>query len=173
VKRLLWLLALVGCGSAASDDTAAPDASDTFIAFASHFQDFRQWTSWHDDGPADDGTWPSEVLGPRTLYINQAPPHGSSEFPVGTIIVEAKESGLKPIFAGVKRGGHYNFAGALDWEWFEIQETDNGVIIVWRGVGAPLGDTYGGDPNGCNSCHVNHCADNDYICAPALQLTQF
>jgi hypothetical protein len=70
----------------------------------------------------------------------------------------------------VKRGGDFNAAGAKNWEYFELQE--NPVKYIWRGLGPPLGDTYGGDPNGCNNCH-EQCAANDYICSPKLQLSSF
>jgi hypothetical protein len=73
------------------------DASETFLAFSSTFAPFRGWPSFHSDGPADDGTFPPDVLGPRTQYINLPPPHGASEFPVGTVIVEARESGSQKI----------------------------------------------------------------------------
>jgi len=110
-------------------------------------------------------------LGPRTQNIRQVPPHGAAEFPVGSVIVEARESGAMKIFAAVKRGGGFNSGGAANWEWFEL--SDPPVTIVWRGVGPPLGDTYGGDPNGgCNACHAK-CAANDYICSPRLALGTF
>src|ERR1051326_5652826 len=84
------------------------DGNETFVAFPATFADFRSWTSFHSDGPTDDGTFPTAVLGPRTQYINHAPRHGLKEFPVGTVIVEARESGQMLIFAGVKRGGDFN-----------------------------------------------------------------
>jgi hypothetical protein len=159
----------VYCSCSASQPS---EPSDTFIAFSSSFAQFRTWRSFHDEGPVDDGTLPGDVLGPRTQYVNKRPPHDAAEFPVGTIIVEVRESGPMKIFAGVKRGGRYNAGGATNWEWFEL--TDDPVTIVWRGVGPPAGDTYGGDPKGgCNSCHVRCGANNDYVCSPALQLATF
>jgi hypothetical protein len=159
---------LGACGSGGSPG----DASESFLAFSSTFAPFRSWPSFHSDGPADDGTFPPDVLGPRTQYINPPPPHGASAFPVGTVIVEARESGSQKIFAAVKRGGGFNAGGAADWEWFEL--TDAPVTIVWRGVGPPVGDTYGGDPNGgCNACHAKCGAGNDYVCSPRLALGAF
>ena len=158
--------ALAACGSGGD-----PDTPDTFLAFSTTFAPFRSWTSFHSDGPADDGTFTPDVLGPRTQYINKLPPPGSEEFPVGTVIVEARENAGMKIFAGVKRGGGFNSGGAANWEWFELQ--DNPVKIVWRGLGPPLGDTYGGDPNGgCNTCHTK-CAANDYVCSSKLSLATF
>jgi hypothetical protein len=166
----LALVVLAACSST-GDDGSTPDS---FIAFSSSFAGFRAWTSFHSDGPAA-GTVPPEVLGPRTQYINKAPPAGSTEFPIGTMVVEARENGTLKIFAGVKRGASFNASGAKNWEWFELTEhSDLAVTIFWRGVGPPAGDTYGGDPDGgCNSCHAACGAANDYVCSPKLQLGSF
>jgi hypothetical protein len=167
MRALFAIALLAACGTS----TEPPPPGDVYLAFSSSFADFRQWTYFHSDGPAP-GTQPDPVLGPRSQYINKIPPSGSTEFPVGTIIVEVRENGTNQILAGVKRGGGYNAAGALDWEWFEI--TENPVTIAWRGVGPPDGETYGGDPDGgCNSCHAECGANNDYICTPYLQLADF
>jgi hypothetical protein len=111
-----------------------------------------------------------------TEYLNQVPDPDATEFPLSTIIVkEALASDdSSTVFARVKRGGGYN-TGAPGWEWFELQSLDDerdGAIIVWRGVGPPAGEAYGGDPNGCNVCH-SACADNDGVCSPPLVLGKF
>jgi hypothetical protein len=161
----LALVLAAGC----SGSSGGADAGDTFIAFNSSFAPFRTWTMVHDDLEDPDGMLGSGVAGPRDQYINMLPPAGSTEFPIGTIIVEVRTDTGK-IFASVKRGGDFNAAGAKNWEYFELQE--NPVMYIWRGLGPPLGDTYGGDPNGCNNCH-EQCAANDYICSPKLQLSSF
>ncbi|HEY4242989.1 MAG TPA: hypothetical protein VGM88_24405 [Kofleriaceae bacterium] len=164
------MIALAGCGgSAASDCSAVDPATMTFIAFAGCFDDFRDWTSFHDD--LEDPSLDAAVNGPRTQYINNPPPHGATEFPIGTIIAEARESGTMPIFFGIKRGGGFNNTGAVNWEWGEI--TENPVTIVWRGYGPPTGDSYGGDVNTCNDCHKACGSSNDYVCSPFLQLSSF
>ena len=169
-SRTLAALAAGVLGACGASGGGPADASETFLAFSSTFAAFRTWPSFHSDGPADDGTFPPDVLGPRTQYINQPPPHGATEFPLGTVIVEVRDSGK--IFAGVKRGGGFNGGGARNWEWFEL--SDAPVTIVWRGVGPPIGDTYGGDPNGgCNACHIKCGAANDYVCSPRLALGAF
>jgi hypothetical protein len=176
-------LVLVGAACSPRSPVVA-DSGQTFIALASTFQSFRTWQSFHDNGPPDDGTYPAMVLGPRTQYINQLPPHGATQFPVGTVIVEARESGTMKIFASVKRGGGFNLAGAKNWEWFELQEGSGGsampqdpgapVSIVWRGVGPPIGDAYGADGSAsCNTCHTTCGGSNDYVCSPELQLVSF
>ncbi|RYZ01408.1 MAG: hypothetical protein EOO73_35715, partial [Myxococcales bacterium] len=96
------------------------------------------------------------------------------EFPVGTIIVKQARIEARPegqLFAMVKRGGRYNPEGAHGWEWFELAERpDQSVAIKWRGVSAPDGEQYGGDPHGtCNACHGEAKA-NDYVKSPALAL---
>jgi hypothetical protein len=169
MRAALAFAVALGTAACAADDAAPPD---TFLAFSSTFAPFRTWTRFQSDGPVDDGTLPADVLGPRTQYVDRLPPTGATEFPTGTVIVEVRESGAMEIFAGVKRGGGFNAGGARDWEWFELKE--NPVAIVWRGVGPPAGETYGGDPNGgCNSCHAQCGATNDYVCSPQLQLARF
>ncbi len=175
--RLIWITSLlVACGhDAVKAPPPALDSTTTFVAFPATFQAFRTWTSFHDNGPPDDGTLPAPVLGPRTQYINKLPPHGATQFPVGTVIVEARESGAMSIFAAAKRGGGYNTDGAANWEWFELTEdpTTKAVTILWRGIAPPAG-AYGGMPNtGCNDCHTTCGANNDYVCSPELQLAGF
>jgi len=173
ISECIAAVLITACGgSQGPSDSGGP----TFVAYASTFQPFRMWTSFQDPGPPDDGTYPASVLGPRTQYINTTPPHGSTAFPTGTVIVEVRMDTGK-IFSGVKRGGGYNAAGAINWEWFELQEASgpgSTVSIVWRGVGPPPGDTYGSDPsNTCSSCHAMCGAGNDYVCSPKLQLASF
>jgi hypothetical protein len=163
--------ALAACGH---HGDAASDAPDVFIAFNTSFAPFRTWTSFEHD--LEDPTLPVTVLGSRTQYINAIPPSGSTEFPIGTIIVEARDNAAMNIFAGVKRGGNFNNTGAIDWEWFELAEVagpGSEVTITWRGYGPPNGDTYGGDINTCNNCHKACGASNDYVCSPFLQLASF
>ncbi len=169
------LLGLAGCPP--PDNSPVADAPDTFIAFTDTFQPFRTWTSFHSDGPpaADYPNNPG-VIGPREQYINKVPPHGSTQFPVGTVIVEARQNTAMNIFASVKRGGGFNAAGSVGWEYFELTEANGpgtAVTMTWRGVGPPLGDTYGGDPNGCNTCHIACGGSNDFICSAELQLKDF
>jgi hypothetical protein len=173
----LAALALAACESKGAAPAPAPPPppgpDEPFIAFASTFADFRSWPSFHSDGPPV-GSYPEDVLGPRTQYLNRRPPPGRTTFPVGTVIVEARESGERKIFAAVKRGAGYNPRGAIDWEWFELNEAvDGGVSLAWRGLGPPAGQTYGhGGASTCNECHAN-CPVNDSICSPKLKLAGF
>ena len=117
-------------------------------------------------------------IGPLQVYWNQSPPHGSTAFPVGTIIVkETEEADItqRIVFAMVKRGDGYNSGGANGWEWFSLQNDADGctVEILWRGPLAPIGETYANQAIGdCNGCHGLASA-NDYVWDDALQLSSF
>jgi len=170
MTRLALVVFLAACSGKTKP---AADSNVTFVAFPATFQPFRTWTSFRSDGPPDDGTFPPAVLGGRTQYVSKLPPHGSKEFPVGTIIVEARDNGN--ILAGVKRGGGFNSTGAIDWEWFGLREDPNTleVSVLWRGIAPPVGG-YGGIPTeGCNDCHQSCGANNDYVCSAKLQLASF
>lgn len=171
VLPLLTAVALAsGCGGA---DTDPEPTGESLIAFASSFTDFRTWAAY----PVTETDTTVHITGPRTVYLNHAPPHGSKAFPVGTIIVKESEDAAlteRKIFAMVKRGASYNASGAQDWEWFELKNVDaSRVTIIWRGVGPPAGETYGGDASGgCNTCHTEASA-NDYVRSSALSLSGF
>jgi hypothetical protein len=168
-RSLTALLVLCSaCSGSPSDDGVAP--SDVFIAFSDDFANFRSWPAFDVSKDALAGTLhPEEML---LEYLNRAPASGSTVFPVGTIIIKQLAGDLAQgddYFAMVKRGGAQQPNG---WEWFGLRNTDNiGTPgIAWRG-GPPSTMEYGGDPGSCNSCHVR--CDNDYVCAPALKLSQF
>ena len=92
VASSLLVVSTVACGTSAGGEggvDAAPDnpcadiaalhtSGSPFIAVDTSFKNFRSWPSFHSDGPVDDGTFPPDVLGPRTQYINCVPPHGAS-----------------------------------------------------------------------------------------------
>lgn len=147
---------------------------EIFIAMARDFAGFRDFGQLElGERPAQSETHPGGKL---VVHLNSVPKHGAREFPVGTIIVKETVSGAtgdaqsKKIFAMVKRGGGFNAEGAKGWEWFELTESGGTVAIGWRGVGAPDGESYGGDPMGsCNGCH-QMALHNDYVLSPALRL---
>jgi len=168
----LTLLAVACSSSPASDDGGTQNGA--FIAFSADFAGFHDWQSFDVTKDAAPGTIHPDAM--LIEYLNKAPPSGSTEFPVGTIIVKEGTDGdpmTRQFFAMAKRGPNWNVDGATGWEWFELRnEANGGAGIVWRGVGPPAGEVYGGDPNaGCNTCHVQ--CGNDAVCAPAVQLTQF
>lgn len=145
-----------------------------FVAFASDFQPYATWTSFYvGDVPLPTGV---DIAGPRTVYINELPPHGATEFPVGTILVKVVKPDASPsdwqIFGMVKRGGDFDMQGAPNWEWFGLSTdpTTSRVLIDWRGTGPPPDGGYG-SIGACVFCHANSAA-NDYVQTPELQLSQ-
>jgi len=140
------------------------------------FDNFCNWSS----APATNSEDASDGIhapGPLTVYWNNSPPHGSSTFPIRTIIIKESQQAdvtTRTAFAMVKRGCGFNADGALNWEWFSL--ADNGdctMSQLWRGAFAPAGETYSNKPVGdCNGCH-GMVVDNDYVWDSALQLSNF
>jgi hypothetical protein len=159
------LAAVAGCGGGGASDAA--DAG-IFLAVASDFADYQSWQSNTTESAVASGS--THVSGRRTVYINQLPPAGATEFPIGTMIVKETETDGK-IFARAKRGGDFNKSGAKGWEWFELERGANGISVSWHGWGPPAGEKYGGDAGGgCNGCHAAAAA-NDYVLSPWLALS--
>jgi hypothetical protein len=170
---VLVVAALASCAGGGGAPTTNADAD--FLAFD---EDFRGYHSWH----GYDVTGDADLVGIHdgstvTEYLRELPPSGSTEFPKGSIIVKEATGGTIPheIFAMVKRGNDWNTSGVVGWEWFELENLDDGkdgVKRIWRGVGPPAGEMYGGDPNaGCNPCHA--ACGNDGVCAKPLNLSLF
>lgn len=192
----LALGAAVGPAGCSVAPTAGLDGG-IFLAFASDFDGFHGWPSAPampsptlpavpggdgvvipDGGAPDAGAADGGVHHlPLTVYWNHPPPHGSTAFPLGTIIVkETNEADPteRQVFAMVKRGGDFNATGAINWEWFElVNQLDGSVTVNWHGYGPQTGtDKYGGDPSVCNNCH-KIAAPNDFAFSSALQLSNF
>lgn len=174
--RYLLLLGsgvLVGCsGGSAAGDAGAPAS---FVADAADFDCFHKWPS----APAVSANGATDGLhvGPLTVYWNQSPPHGAKEFPVGTIVVKESQEAdptRRTVFAMVKRGGGFNAAGAVNWEWLSLEDSAScDITILWRNVVPPPGEVYSGTPAGdCNGCHESAKA-NDYVWDKALTLSNF
>jgi hypothetical protein len=164
VRRAAVLCIALGVGACGA--APAEDESHQFLAFPADFRGFRAWPSSVLDGDAPAGG--VHLTGPRTTYLNAAPPQGATAYPRGTLVVKTLADGT--VFAMAKRGEGYNPSGAVGWEFFELQELADAVSIVWRGVGPPVGEKYGGDPEaGCNGCHAVARA-NDSLLSPSLRL---
>ena len=172
----LTLCAILLAAAACSSDGGGEEPQDTSEIFLAATRDFNGYHGW----PGHDVTDEATLIGIHDLstviaYLNQAPEPGSTEFPLGTVIVKEATGGSEEhqLFAMAKRGGGFN-SGAPGWEWFELENLDEAkdtVKIVWRGFGPPLGEEYGGDAKGgCNSCH-GKCPDS--VCSKALALDQF
>lgn len=144
---------------------------DIFIALPRDFLHYDQWSRY--PLPPRDVTGSPHLEGGSVLFLNEVPPKGSEEFPVGTVIVKMLADGTQS-FAMAKRGGGYNKAGATGWEWFELRPaTDGAPVIVWRGITPPAGEKYHGVSGGeCNLCHQSGRA-NDFVQSEPLQLSGF
>ena len=161
-------------GASGSGDagTGGADPGEAFVAFTDSFAGFMSWPSFY-LGEVPPTT--NEMPGPRTVYINKLPPHGSKTFPVGTVIVKAIQIGEPKtwqIFAMAKRGADFNALGAVGWEWFELSLQFDALNILWRGNAPPSGMGYGGGVSGgvCNTCHGGAKA-NDFVQDTFLQLS--
>lgn len=165
---------LVSCSPPAPEIRELPPRAH-FVALTHDFSEFRKWGSLRNDDRSAQGE--THAAGAIRLYVNALPTPGAPAFPIGTIFVKdaldqpREADGSKKLFAMVKRGGNFNLNGAKNWEWFELVERPNGsVAIGWRGLGAPDGEGYGGDPLGtCNSCH-QMAAPHDYVLSQTLRL---
>jgi hypothetical protein len=169
MRVLAWLFAL----ACSQPTTATPP--ETFVAFASDFAPYASWQSYY-VGDVPEGV---DLSGPRTVYINELPPHGATEFPVGTMIVKVVETTPTPqswpMFGLVKRGGGYDIEGAPNWEWFGLSIDGTGAVAIdWRGTGPPPDGGYGGVAAAvsCVFCHLN-ASSNDYVQTPQLKLSNF
>jgi hypothetical protein len=185
-----WLRGLtvfaLACAAACGDDAAErpSEQEPEFIALPRDFAGYEKW--WN--VPVGEGSVDSAHPGPtRRVYVNVKPEPGATEFPVGTVMVKVGAGGElngtvgTEVHAMVKRGGTYNAAGAVGWEWFELEDTASGTpAIVWRGTNAPSGHGYKcistSDDAGvieidCNDCHASARA-NDYVLGPALSLSE-
>jgi hypothetical protein len=184
----LAVVVAAGCSSAAATSSSSCPAGNNaseegdgaapteFVAYASSFDCFHSWSTAQATAQDDAGDG-LHGIGPLQVYWNQDPPHGSTTFPVGTIIVKETEGAdvtQRITFAMVKRGDGFNSTGANGWEWFSLQDnTDGSVAILWQGLVAPPGQTYANQAIGdCNGCH-GLAASNDYVWDSALQLSNF
>jgi hypothetical protein len=170
----LLALAVASCLTACGKNHEPPvlPKPAPFIAFERDFSGFREWHSV--ELPKLEAQGVTHTEGEPREWVNALPAPGKRAFPVGTMIVKEvtnRETETHEIFAMVKRGGDYNLRGAPGWEWFELRERpDESLAIVWRGINAPNGEDYAGDPlGGCNSCH-QLAAKNDFVKTTTLAL---
>lgn len=167
--------ALLGCAPEGGDSSDA----GTFVAFPCDFASFASWTSFDlgdgADGGGDDAACVHTADVPRTAFLNQAPPHGSTEFPVGTIIVKDIHAPIPQVLAMVKRGGGYGAgSGCTGWEWFGLGDGGTPMCstsIEWRGESPPVGVSYA-SCGACSSCH-SAASTNDCVLAPQMSLSQW
>jgi hypothetical protein len=167
LPALIALPAALGCGPA-----PAPEPFPTF-------------TSWTQFDRGVDPVHPDDPTGHATVYIEQLPPHGATQFPDGTRIVRVMGVGDDPTqweaHAMVRVGGTFNTGGALGWEFYDLSLTRDpmggiAATVIWHGEGPPDGDGYadpdGGAVLGCNHCH-GVATWNDSVLGTELTLTSF
>ena len=159
--RLTLAALLAACTTDAPPASATKTVRDPFIALQSDFADFESWRSW--EVPDVGSNFGHRRGGPSHLYVNRAVPAFHEPMPVGTILIKTVEVGEDPtgwdIHGMVKRGGDFNPAGAVGWEYFELGFTEEREpVVLWRGEGdaqnpGGYGRLLDGTPVGCNECH--------------------
>ncbi len=175
-SALAPLLALVGAGCSNAPSSNSSSTSQTFYPSAASFSNFCSWQNAPatNDEDASDGL---HGVGPLVVYWNHSPPHGSTSFPVGTIILKTDsptDPTQRTIFGMVKVGAGYNSEGAAGWEWFSLTQDAacDQITILWNGAFPPPSESYAGMAIGnCNGCHET--AGNDAVWDSALKLTNF
>lgn len=183
---LIIAMGLTGvlCSAGCSSSEGTPDAGEStvFVAQLSDFSGFCHWKSAPAVADIDASDGIHADAGPLTVYWNHSPPHGATQFPVGTIILKESNQANpadRTAFAMVKRqarGTGYNSSGADGWEWWSVfDKGDCTVSEGWRGPApqANPNDQYLSTPAGdCNGCH-GRIKGNDYVWDSALQLSKF
>lgn len=156
---------------AVSADGGASDAPAVFVALARDFEGFESWRRFDLGSTAVGGHPPGERTG--FLYLPGRLEGG--RFPVGTRIVKRiRVDGAADTFeylGMVKRGGGFNAEGATDWEFFLLERTPAGVVILDRGT-APLADQshlYAGVGAACNICHGRPTDAYDHVISPSMR----
>ena len=185
----LWIgltLAFVGtaCGGGGAKK---PTPVSEFIAQDSDVADFPNWYSQpFVADPLADIVYPP---GSRFGFINHPAPPGATSYPVGTIIIKAIENDKVPahweLFGMSKRGGDYNAAGAIGWDFLLIRY-ENGVPHIYSSGLTPTvdgnpdmqaavneGSYFAGGQIACDVCHgLKKYAPYDYIIDQPFELNR-
>ena len=135
------------CSVAAATPAPTDGGASPFIAFATDFAGFASWSRHRSRPPSPRARRTSS--GPRTVYINALPPPGAAGFRWARSSSRRRWRTERLFAHGEARRRRLQHQPARSsWEWFELEETGSGaVIVIWHGVGPPSGETYGGDPN--------------------------
>jgi hypothetical protein len=172
----LALAAVLG-GQGCAQETDGTDAGPTFVAFAPDFANYTAWESF-DLGDGADASAEASCVHvsnvPREAFLNHAPPHGSTEFPVGTIIVKEMQTSPTQVFGMVKRGGGFGADagfGCDGWEWFGLSSDTPSPSIEWRGIEGAMSTSYV-TCGPCAGCH-SAATTNDCVLAPQMSLSQW
>ncbi|MFT3835913.1 MAG: hypothetical protein QM723_02815 [Myxococcaceae bacterium] len=167
---LLAAVCTLGCGAQSKPDAGIDAGPNEFIAVQGDFSGYPQWHTF-DLGFTDGDS--AHFAGHRVVYLKQDPPHGATEWPVGTLLVKYVEAdgGARQIFGMAKRGGDFNPDGAVGWEWFQIAPDTSPPFFLWRGAQPPP-FVYNNGPSGCDDCH-GAGMPNDYVLGGPLHLSSF
>ncbi len=184
-SRLLFSVAAIAVfalGGCAPDDPAGTDAGEWAPVPSDCTSYETTWTSFDlggDDAGASDVDACAHVLDvPRTAYMNKTPAHGSTSFPVGTMIIKEIRTTPDPstwqVFAMAKVGGNFDpGSGCVGWEWYGLDPPDGGGTchFQWSGTQPATSETYAS----CGPCATCHSAaqNNDCVIAPELSLSQW
>jgi len=167
MAMVLGAMALVGCGG---------PSGPVFIALTSDFADYASW----EKVVLGDGVLEGHPTGMRLGYRNMKP-NSQGIYPVGSILLKVITVSPSEIefFAMAKRGGGFNSAGALDWEFLTLKlGSTNAPVVFTRGDNpvdpdSAVPNSHGyGDPSAtgvtCNRCHgVLGTERTDHILSPA------
>jgi hypothetical protein len=175
-------LAIVAMGATACAPDDPVEDAGTWAPVPSDCENYESWTSF-DLGGDDAGAGGADACAhlldvPRTAYINKTPPHGSTEFPVGTMIIKEIKTTPDPstwqVFAMAKRGGGFDpGSGCVGWEWYGLDAPDGGggCHFQWSGTQPTANEAYA-SCGPCASCHSS-AQSNDCVIAPELSLSQW
>lgn len=169
----LLVIGAVACGGGKKASTTTDDGPE-FVAQNSDFAGFLGW--FHGVLPPNQLSGIVYPPGTQVGFVNQRT--SDSTYPKGTIVIKAIENPARDatnweVFAFAKRGGDYNAAGAVGWEFFLLRvDHDGNPYITSRGL-APNVDGFdmgtgsyspGGAAGSCNICHgLQDYAKSDHI----------
>ena len=176
----------LGCSACGGGGATIPTPVAQFQAQDSDVADFP---SWHSQpfiaDPLADIVYPP---GSRVGFINHAAAPGTTSYPIGTIIIKAIENDNVPahweLFGMSKRGGDYNAAGAIGWDFLLIRY-ENGVPHIYSSGLTPTvdgnpdmgavneGSYFAGGQIACDVCHgLKKYAPYDFIIDHPFELNR-
>ncbi|HEX4456565.1 MAG TPA: hypothetical protein VIA18_01265 [Polyangia bacterium] len=163
------LLAVVASSSCGGGHGGGSDMTSPVPEFIVQDSDVAGFTSWYSQpfvaDPLSDIVYPP---GSRVGFINHLAPAGATAYPLGTIIIKAIENSTDPttweLFGMSKRGGDYNAAGAVGWD-FMLLRFQDGVPHIYSSGLTPIvdgnpdmgaineGSYFAGGQIACDVCH--------------------
>ena len=136
-----------GSGSGSNQASTTTSSSEDFVAQADDFVNLADMTAVRD-------FFVDNRSGHLAEAVAIARDGGTGTYPVGTIIQ------LIPQEAMVKRRAGFD-PGSNDWEFFELDISEEGTTIHQRG-GAEIVNRFGS--GSCSSCHSAAEPEYDFVC---------